>query len=476
MSMPPTQSAPSGNPVGRVVHEYLNGLRGLFTCPREIWLAFLIKVMESLCYFSTVLVLMAFLTQDMGLSDVTAGTIFGVFSASMSFFMLFVGFVADSLGIKKALIVGLIIALAGRMSIAFTTSPWMVYPGLFVLSVGFAYMIPLLAAAVALFSTKPTRKFAFSWYYVVMNVGSLLAGLSLDWLRGVFTQTIEFSVLGMHLAVRPTQMIFLVAVGTTIVSMIVVIFGIRSRIPQKESGEDGAPDPAEAKEAAGPDTEAKKSPYQVMMEVVREKTFWVFIVFIFLLVMVKMIFQYNHSLYPLYMERIGLKLWTGKLYAINPAIVIILVPVMTAITSRMNAYKVILYGSFVSAASVFIMGLGEAIVYIVLFQVVLSIGEAIYSPRVYDYTASIAPPGREASYMAYSKAPMFFAKVAAGPASGFLLLHLCPEEGERNTELMWIVVGISTIISPITLWLGRKWLDVETRKQATGQSVAKAPA
>ena len=44
-------------------------------------------------------------------------------------------------------------------------------------------MIPLLAAAVALFSTKPTRKFAFSWYYVVMNVGSLLAGLSLDWLR-----------------------------------------------------------------------------------------------------------------------------------------------------------------------------------------------------------------------------------------------------------------------------------------------------
>ena len=43
--------------------------------------------------------------------EVAAGTIFGVFSASMSFFMLFVGFVADSMGIKKALIVGLLIAL-----------------------------------------------------------------------------------------------------------------------------------------------------------------------------------------------------------------------------------------------------------------------------------------------------------------------------------------------------------------------------
>ena len=476
MSTPSTQSAPSRGRVSAVFHEYVNGLRGLFTCPREIWFAFLIKVLESLCYFSTVLVLMAFLTQDMGISDVWAGTIFGIFSASMSFFMLFVGFIADSLGIKKALIIGLVIALVGRLSISLTTSPWVVYPGLFVLSVGFAYMIPLLAAAVALFSTKKTQKFAFSWYYVVMNVGSLLAGLSLDWLRGLFTETYEFSMLGMDMAVRPTQMIFLVAVGTTILSMIIVIFCIRSKIPKTEPEEGRTPDPAEAKKAKTLDTDARQSPYQVMKEVVSEKTFWVFMVFIFLLVMVKMIFQYNHSLYPLYMERIGLKLWTGKLYAINPAIVILLVPVMTAITSKMNAYKVILYGSFIAAGSVFFLGLGESIVYIVLFQVMLSIGEAIYSPRVYDYTASIAPPGREASYMAYSKAPMFFAKVAAGPASGFLLLHLCPAEGERNTELMWIIVGATTIISPITLWLGRKWLDVQTRKRAMDERPAKAPA
>jgi hypothetical protein len=78
--------------------------------------------------------------------------------------------------------------------------------------------------------------------------------------------------------------------------------------------------------------------------------------------------------------------------------------------------------------------------------------------------------------MAYSKAPMFFAKVAAGPASGFLLLHLCPEQGERNTELMWIIVGLTTIISPITLWLGRKWLDVESRRKAMDKGVAAASA
>jgi MFS family permease len=127
----------------------------------------------------------------------------------------------------------------------------------------------------------------------------------------------------------------------------------------------------------------------------------------------------------------------------------------------MRAFTVIMVGSFVAAGSVFFLGLGESILYVVLFQVVLSIGEAIYSPRVYDYTATIAPPGKEASYMAYSKAPMFFAKVATGPLSGLLLLELCPETGERNTQLMWIIVGASTMISPITLYLGRRWLDVE---------------
>ncbi len=439
----------------------------------------MIKVLESLCYFSSVLVLMAFLTQDMGLDDVTAGTIFGIFSASMSFFMLFVGFIADSLGIKKALIVGLFIALAGRLSITFTVEPWIVYPGLFFLSVGFAFMIPLLAAAVKLFSTRRAQKYAFSWYYVVMNVGSLIAGLSLDWLRTTFTEKISFSLLGTELAIRPQQIIFFVAVLSTLVSLFLVFFFIRSRVPVDEE-ESGGPDSDDEKSKENPDErpdaddsednpEERKSAWRVMREVTSEKVFWIFIVFIFLLVLVKMIFQYNHSLYPLYMERIGLKEWTGRLYAINPLIVIFLVPVMTAVTGRMKGFNVILVGSFIAAGSVFCLALGESILLVVLFQVVLSLGEAIYSPRVYDYTASIAPPGKEASYMAYSKAPMFFAKVAAGPATGLLLVNLCPSEGTRDTELMWIIVGASTMLSPITLLLGRRWLDVENRRKASAQ-------
>ena len=126
--------------------------------------------------------------------------------------------------------------------------------------------------------------------------------------------------------------------------------------------------------------------------------------------------------------------------------------------------------AFISAASVLFMGFGESIALIVMFQVVLSFGEALWSPRLYDYTANVAPPGKVASYMALSKVPMFFAKVGAGPASGFLLVTLCPETGARNTELMWIIVGLTTLLSPLTLWLGRKWLNVEGRRSGEVQT------
>ncbi len=98
------------------------------------------------------------------------------------------------------------------------------------------------------------------------------------------------------------------------------------------------------------------------------------------------------------MERIGLGDWIGPLYSINPAIIIVLVPVITAITGKMNAYSVIILGSFISASSVLIMGMGESIMIVASYQVSLSLGEALWSPRLYDYTATIAPKGKESSY------------------------------------------------------------------------------
>ena len=49
-----------------------------------------------------------------------------------------------------------------------------------------------------------------------------------------------------------------------------------------------------------------------------------------------------------------------------------------------------------------------------LFVVCLSLGEAIWSPRWYDYSMSVAPEGREGIWTALASAPLFAAKLPTG--------------------------------------------------------------
>lgn len=49
-----------------------------------------------------------------------------------------------------------------------------------------------------------------------------------------------------------------------------------------------------------------------------------------------------------------------------------------------------------------------------LFVVFLSLGEAIWSPRWYDYSMSVAPDGREGIWTALASAPLFAAKLPTG--------------------------------------------------------------
>jgi dipeptide/tripeptide permease len=99
-------------------------------------------------------------------------------------------------------------------------------------------------------------------------------------------------------------------------------------------------------------------------------------------------------------------------------------------------------------------------VMITLFVILLSLGEAFYSPRVYEYAAAIAPKGQEASYGALSYVPFLLAKLLIGTFSGMLLTTYCPEHGERHSGMMWLAVAMTASISPIGLLLLRRYIRV----------------
>ena len=94
-----------------------------------------------------------------------------------------------------------------------------------------------------------------------------------------------------------------------------------------------------------------------------------------------------------------------------------------------------------------------------LYLAVFSVGEAFYSPRVYEYAAAIAPPGQEASYGALAYLPFLVGKLLVGTA-GWLLAAFCPEHGPRHSGIMWFIFALAASVAPVGLLVFRRYIRV----------------
>jgi hypothetical protein len=210
--------------------------------------------------------------------------------------------------------------------------------------------------------------------------------------------------------------------------------------------------------------------------------FFVFIGFL------KAIFLQMDYVFPKFgIRELGANAPVGKLSAINAIVIIILVPIIGALTQKFAAYRMVVVGGLICAAGVFIMALptewfvsaangvfgqwlghaylglqGSVHPYYVmsaLYLIVFSIGEAFYSPRVYEYAAAIAPPGQEASYGSLAYLPFLVGKLLVG-TGGWLLAAYVPEQGSRHPGTMWLIFALAASVAPIGLILFRRYIRV----------------
>jgi hypothetical protein len=222
-----------------------------------------------------------------------------------------------------------------------------------------------------------------------------------------------------------------------------------------------------------------------------QQAFRRFLVFMSLVVGVRMVFYHLAYTFPKYGIR---ELGDGAPIAqvssmLNSVMIVVLVPICGVLTQKVTAYRMVSVGSLVSALSVFCLAvpasvfqpladgwLGHLIAHqwlgvdgavnplyvsIFLFIVLLSIGEALWSPRLYEYAAAIAPKGQEASYMALSLLPYFLAKFVVGGSSGWLLAKFCPAEGPRHPEVMWFLIGLMALVTPLGTFIFRRYIQVQ---------------
>jgi hypothetical protein len=97
-----------------------------------------------------------------------------------------------------------------------------------------------------------------------------------------------------------------------------------------------------------------------------------------------------------------------------------------------------------------------------------------------QFTAEVAPPGREGSYVALAYLPYFGAKFIAGPMAGLLLKYYSPEFGidgdymnYPDHQLIWWWIGGSAALTPIGLvLLKRLYRDAEERAREIAAAAA----
>jgi MFS family permease len=460
---------------------------------RELWLVFIIKFLVVTAYALTNSTIKLWLSSDFGYSDKQALGIVAAWSLAMTVFTLLVGSLTDAIGLRKTFFLGVWVCIVARAVMVLANGRWLALAcGLLPLALGEALGNPVLVASVRRYSNTRQRSISFSMFYTMMNVGFLVSSLLFDFLRTNLHEHGRFNLLGLSISTYRT--LFLVSFVFE-VALLPLLYFLR---PGAEATDEGVLIVPARTRAPGSSVwnaflltlrNSVTDTIRLFRNLIGQDGFYRLLGFLILISFLKLIFMQMYYVFPTFgIRELGEGAPVGRLWAINAILVIFLVPLVGALTQRFPAYAMVVLGGVISAVSVFIMALplgwfqgladgflGDLIahkylgihgpvhpyyVMIALFVVLLSVGEAFYSPRVYEYAAAIAPKGQEASYGALSYVPFLLAKLLIGTFSGFLLARYCPPIGPRNSGMMWLAVALTATVAPIGLVALRRFIRV----------------
>lgn len=487
--------APETPPKEKGIVGYFRDFQVLRETPREYWGIQLINFVDSAAYFSLLTVITIFLSDEVHLSDTDAGYVVTILTSLTTIFLLFSGFITDSLGIirslwlsfcMRALLTTTIVLLATTDD--FQGRSFLINAAIIGLAPALAMVQTSFQSAVKRYTNERSRSAGFSLWYLFMNVGAAASGIMIDVMR-------------LHFGLSTVWVI-----GSGVLTSLFCMIALFAFVKREEQYGD---DKRFAPYVPLPSHDDEKQLtfggkiISIMKAVMQESAFWRFLALITLLLGVRAAFVYMYLLMPKYWLRVlGDDAAIGTLNAINPVLIIVGLILFIPLTNRYSIFKMLVYGALISSLSLFALalpwqGVGAMIAPLssilpvhwfedpfvasyyamaVLAMVLLSIGEVIWSPKMQEYTAAIAPAGQEGTYLGLSMLPWFMAKTLVGLLSGHMLARWVPEgvdarlrQGQigfwEAPEAMWLILGLVALAGPIFALLGQKWFTKGARWQ-----------
>jgi len=382
--------------------------------PRAFWTGNAAELFERAAYYGTFIALRTYLIRAVGLDDVQAGIVAGMFGGWIYLLPFFTGAAADRIGFRNALILAFGLLAAGYATLGFYHTLGPVLLGLAVIVLGGAFVKPVITGTVTKTSDSANRARAFSIFYMVVNIGS-------------FTGKTIVAPIRIDMGVENVPFF---SAGAALLALIVVILTFR---PPED-------------DAARPRTIADT--LRGMLMALSNLRFFA------LILITAGFWSIQGQLYasmPDYVLRMAGETYKPEWYAnVNPLVVVMFVVAVTQLVrtwkpqnSILIAMALVPLSALAMASSVLFSGnieiLGLSIHPITAMMVVgiaiLGLCECFLSPKYLEFASKQAPPGKEGIFLGFAHVNTFFAWIFGFIFSGFLLARYCPEPTTLPPEL-----------------------------------------
>ena len=388
--------------------------KATWSFPRPFWSANASELCERAAYYGTFIALRTYLLRVVGLDDVQAGFVAGLFGALIYMFPFFSGALADRLGFRNSLILAFALLALGYGSLGRFHAFWPVMGALLLVVIGGSFVKPVITGTASLSSNAANRARAFSIFYMMVNIGS-------------FTGKTIVAPIRIQMGVGNVPYFSAVAalVGLALVAL--------TFFPGERAGE---------------------RPRSVRETLRGMATAMGNLRFTSLILITAGFWAIQGQLYasmPDYVIRMAGETYKPEWYAnVNPLIVVLNVVWVTQLVrawapaaSITVAMVLIPLSSLVMATAHLFTGnvmIFGASVHPITLTMVIGIAiqgfaECFLSPKYLEFASKQAPAGREGLYLGYAHMNTFFAWLFGFIFAGYMLKSFCPDPSRLSPEL-----------------------------------------
>ena len=430
------------------------------------WVANGVELLERLAYYAVFIVITLYLSNVWGFSDIEAGAISGVFSASLYLLPLFSGAYADKIGFRSAIILAFsllslgyaglgilptLLESAGLVDYSMTTTfnglnesylRWTIVPVMALIVLGGSFIKSVISGTVARETTSENRARGYSIFYMMVNIGAFTGKTVVDPLRK---------------SMGDQGLVYLnfFSASMTLLALIAVILFYKS---VKTEGQG-------------------KSFREIGQGLIRVLTNWKLLILILIISGFWLIQSQMYATMPKYVIRlIGEDASPGWYANVNPLIVFVMVNFVTSLMKKKKALSSMMIGMLIIPVSALVMSFGNQFdspsilgLHPVAFMMILgiamqAIAECFISPRFLEYFSLQSPKGEEGLYLGFSHLHSFFSYLLAFLMGGFLLDKYCPDPrlfssaeayaaATEHAHYIWYVFVVVGLISALALFI-----------------------